>query len=336
MEDISSGGNTGGTTSAPAASAPTTFAEAFASTPVDSPSAEPAVQDTTSPDTAVPGSDPAASPQQDERSPFIPRTRFDEVVTARKAAEQQLEEYKQRTGWAENQQLREAAERIARHQGNPLSLVDEIVQDLANHPEFGPQLNSLMARRLGSLRQQRQQQPAALEPPQPDIQVFDQNGQVVGHTYSDKAQAQRDAYLEQQLMAKIHQSLAPKLQTLETIQQERAHAQMQHQATTFASSFEQTAKEMFPAFDTKTHGPAIAAELAKLHLPNNTHPSVVEAAGLRALNKVMLPTLSSTAQSQLLDSLQQKAAASTAVNPASAAAKSTGNIRSFNDPSLTW
>jgi hypothetical protein len=35
--------------------------------------------------------------------------------------------------------------------------------------------------------------------------------------------------------------------------------------------------------------------------------------------------------------LQTKAAASmTGVNPASAAPTSTGNIRSFNDPNLTW
>ncbi len=162
------------------------------------------------------------------------------------------------------------------------------------------------------------------------------NADVVCHTYSDKALAQRDAYLEQQLMQKVAQSFGPKLQTLDTIQKEREQAVMREQATSFASSFEQTAKEMFPTFDTKQHGPAIAAELQKLRLPPNAHPSVVEAAGLRALNRVMLPTLSSTAQSQLLDSLQQKAKASTAVNPASAAPTSTGKVSGFHDPNLVW
>jgi hypothetical protein len=138
------------------------------------------------------------------------------------------------------------------------------------------------------------------------------------------------------LLAKVEQTYGPTRKTLETLQQERAQAQLEQRAGAFAKSFEATAKEMFPSFDVKIHGPAIRAELANYRLPDDANEYTVEAAGLKALNKVMLKTLQSTAQSQLLDSLQQKAAASTAVNPASASAKSTGKISSFSDPGLVW
>jgi hypothetical protein len=338
MEDTApSGGNTGGTPSAPAASAPTTFAEAFASTPADSPSAEPAAQDTTSPDTAIPGSEQAASPQQDERSPFIPRSRFDEVVTARQQAEREFAEYKQQRQWAENPHAQEFVQRIARHNGDVVGLMNELMDDIGSTPEGAAQIRSLLGRKFGGLRQPRQQEAApALELPQPDVAIHDGHGNVVGHTFSDKALAQRDAYLEQQLLAKVEQTYGPTRKTLEQFQQERQLAQQQEHAGQFAKSFESTAKEMFPAFDVKIHGPAVIAELAKFRLPNDANQYTVEAAGLRALNKVMLPTLAGNAKSELLDSLQQKAHASTAVNPASAAPTSTSRIDSFTDSRLKW
>jgi hypothetical protein len=325
MDDTTLGGNTGGSTET------ATFASADWSAPVDSPSTESAVETTTSPATAQPESAPAAStPQETERSPYVDRQRFDTVNDRMKAAE----EWRQQNAWAENPTMREAAERIVRHQANPMGLLKELVNDLGPHPEFGPQLRSFLGQQFGGLRQR---QPTAPEAPTPDVAIRDEHGNVVGQTYSAEALAKRDAFLEQQLLAKIEQTYAPKMQTLETIQQEREHAVATQQATQFATTFEQQAVEMFPAFDVKVHGPAVAAELRKLQLQPNAHPSVVEAAGLRALNKVMLPTLSNAAQSRLMGQLQTKAAASmTGVNPSSAAPTSTGNIRSFNDPNLTW
>ena len=323
MEDITSGGNTGGDTA--------TFASADWSAPVDSPSAESAVETTTPPAAAQPGSESAApTPQETERSPYVDRQRFDTVNERMKAAE----EWRQQNAWVENPAAREAIERIARHQGNPLGMLAELVNDLGPHPEYGPKLRSFLGQQFGGLRQR---QPAAPEAPTPDVSIRDEHGNVVGQTYSAEALAKRDAFLEQQLLAKIEQTYAPKLKTLETIQQEREMAVAEKQAQSFAKTFEQQAVEMIPGFDIKTHGPAVAAELAKLNLPQNAHPALVEAAGLRALMKVMLPNLSGAAQSRLMGQLQTKAAASmTGVNPASAAPTSTGNIRSFTDPNLTW
>jgi hypothetical protein len=326
MEDTASGGNTGGSADV------ATFASADWSAPVDSPSTETAIETTTSPATAQPGSESAApTPQETERSPYVDRQRFDTVNDRMKAAE----EWRQQNAWVENPAAREAIERIARHQGDPLGMLAELVNDLGPHPEYGPKLRSFLGQQFGGLRQRTQ--PTAPEAPTPDVAIRDEHGNVVGQTYSAEALAKRDAFLEQQLLAKIEQTYAPKLKTLETIQQEREHAAAQQQAQSFAKTFEQQAVEMIPEFDIKTHGPAVAAELAKLNLQPNAHPSVVEAAGLRALMKVMLPNLGNAAQSRLMGQLQTKAAASmTGVNPASAAPTSTGNIGSFSDARLTW
>ncbi len=87
-------------------------------------------------------------------------------------------------------------------------------------------------------------------------------------------------------------------------------------------------------------GKAIALELKANQLSRDAHPAEVNAATYRAYLKVLardvLPTLGANAQSQLLDSLQQKATASTAVNPASAAPTSRATPKGFNDPSLQW
>jgi hypothetical protein len=241
------------------------------------------------------------------------------------------EAWKQQHAWAENATLREAAERIARHQANPIGLLTELIQDLSPHPEFGPQLRSLLGQQFGGLRQRT---PAAPEAPTPDVAIRDEHGNVVGQTYSADALAKRDAFLEHQLLAKIEQTYAPKLKTLETIEQERQTAQATKQAESFAKTFYDELQAL-PNFT--AHAPAIAAELQALHLSPQAHPAEVNAATYRAYLKVVLPTLDSAAQSKLMGHLQTKAAASlSGVNPASAAPTSTGNIRSFNDPALTW
>jgi hypothetical protein len=322
MDDTSLGGNTGGSAET------ATFASADWSAPVDSPSTEPALETTTPLAAEQPGSESAApTPQETERSPYVDRQRFDTVNERMKAAE----EWKQQNAWAENATLREAAERIVRHQANPMGLFKELVNDLSPHPEFGPQLRSFLGQQFGALRQR---QPTAPEAPTPDVAIRDEHGNVVGQTYSAEALAKRDAFLEQQLLAKIEQTYAPKLKTLETIEHERKEQAAKQEADKFATSFMQELQSL-SGFD--EHKAAIAAELSKLHLGPDAHPSEVNAAVYRAYLKVVLPNLGNAAQSKLMGQLQTKAAASmTGVNPASAAPTSTGNIRSFNDPNLTW
>jgi len=327
MDDTTLGGNTGGTADV------ATFASADWSAPVDSPSTEPAPETTTPLAAELPGSESAApTPQETERSPYVDRQRFDTVNERMKAAE----EWKQQNAWAENATLREAAERIARHQANPLGLLTELINDLSPHPEYGPQLRSFLGQQFGGLRQR---QPAAPEAPTPDVSIRDEHGNVVGQTYSAEALAKRDAFLEQQLLAKIEQTYAPKLKTLDAIQAEREHAAATKEAESFATTFFSEVKAL-PHYS-EDMGKKIAAEVSRLQLAPNAHPSEVNAATYRAYLKILasdvLPKLGNAAQSQLMGQLQTKAAASmTGVNPASAAPTSTGSVSSFHDKSLTW
>ena len=336
--DETVGGNTGGSESGSVgASNPTlTFADAFQQAPVDSPSTEPVQQDTTPPAAAQPGSASTETPQQaDERSPFIPRPRFDEVNAEKNALKTQFEQYKQQTAWAENQVLREAASRVAAHAGNPMGLLSEIVQDLARTPEGAQQLRTFLGQQFGGLRNR---QPATPQMPEPDVVITDGNGHAVGRTYSDTALAQRDAIRDQQLFDKITQSFAPKLQTLDQMQAEREQAAADRQASQFADTFFSEVKT-WPHY-TEDMGKAIAEELKTNRLSDTAHPAEVNAATYKAYLKILardvLPTLGAKAQSAMLDSLQQKATASTAVNPASSAPTSRSAIKGFHDPALTW
>jgi cell envelope opacity-associated protein A len=93
---------------------------------------------------------------------------------------------------------------------------------------------------------------------------------------------------------------------------------------------------------TKEHGPAIAEEVKRIIAqypkgdPRTDTPEFLEAATFRAYTKVVLPTLTRQAQSAQLDTLQRTAAASSGINPGSAAPTSPRKVTSFDDPSLKW
>lgn len=324
METTVAGGNSAETSGA---SSPTTFAEAFASDA--SPAPEPSQQSTDATAAAQPTT-AAESPQQpDERSPFIPRARFDDVNTERNT----LKQWKEQHAWVETPEALEAVQRIARSQGNPMALLTELVRDLSPHPEYGPQLRSFFGQQFGALRQRQVQSPdPSAEALVPDVVIHNDQGQEVGRTYS----AEKIAALKQQWLQEVRQSLEPDLRTVKTIQQERETAAMTEQANQFATSLVEEFKGI-PGFDPKTHGPLLAAEIAMLQLPQNAHPAVVEAAARKALLKAVLPTLGHKAESALLDNLQRKAAANSSVNPGSAAPSTPRSITRFDQlPADAW
>jgi hypothetical protein len=325
MEDTNSGGN-----SAPAAAAPTSFAEAFASDV--SPTSGPVDQSTTPPAAEQPGTVQAESPQQtDDRSPFIPRTRFDEVNTERNT----LKQWREQHAWAETPEVQQIVQMIANSKGDPMAFFAQQFADLAQHPTYSQQLRTFLGQQFGGLRQ-RQQTEQGPQEPQPDVAIYDSNNQEVGRTFSAKALAERDAYREHLLLEKLNKSLAPDLQTLKTIQQERQQAAAEAQAGEFATSLLAEFKSI-PGFDEKTHGPVLAAEVAKLQLAPNAHPAVVEAAARKALLQVVLPTLGQRVESKLLDNLQKKAAANSSVNPGSAVPSTPRTVTRFDQlPADAW
>lgn len=328
MEDISAGGNSAVAT---APSSPTTFAEAFASE--TSPVSDPGAQDTsTLPAAASPGPDTASPQSGDDRSPYVDRKRFDGVNDRMKAAE----EWRQRFAWAERDDVQQIIQMVSQSKGDPMAFFARQFADLAQHPTYSAQLRTFLGQQFGSLRQRQPAEPAAPAMPDPDVAIYDAHGQEVGRTYSAKTLAEREAFLKQQWLQEVTQSLAPDLQTLKTIQQERQQQAAEAQAHDFATSLLQEFTSI-PGYDPKTHGPQLAAEVAKLQLAPDAHPAVVEAAARKALLSVVLPTLGQKAQSSLLDTLQKKAAANSSVNPGAAAPSASRSYTSFKDlPAEAW
>ena len=319
MEAVTdSGGNSAPATSG--SSSPTTFAEAFAADA--SPASDSSAQSTTPLAAEQPGTGPETSPQQTDRSPFIPRERFDEVNTERTS----LKEWRERHAWAEQvnpADLQEAIRIAQLSKTDPIAYMQQFVQELQANPTYSAQLKTLAAKALAA----RQTSQAPTEP-QPDLPIQLEDGRVV-HLYSADQQAKREAWLQQQWMQGVEQKLQPLQQTHETLQAERAAVQQRQQVdhfvtTTFADV------QTWPGMEDKANQAAVGKYLADRQLESND-PREVQLLVNEAYRKVVLPTLSNKAQSELLDTLKTKAAASTSVNPGSAAATTPKRITKFSD-----
>jgi hypothetical protein len=297
---------------APAASSgPSTFAEAFAA---DASSTSESSQQTTTPSAAEqPTAASESTPAGDDRSPFIPRARFDEVNTKLN----ELKSWREQHEWAgqvDRQQIAEAVRLAQRYTGDPIGFLQELAAEIQTHPEHGAKLRSFAAQQLAAARGQKQ----------PDtgidynrIEIDLGNGQAV--SLGD---------LKTQWMAEVEQKFQPVVSSVEQVNQERAALKAQHDAQQFAGSTVQEAAQ-WPGMDTAANRKAVAERIKGYGLTSDD-PRDLQIALNRAWREVVLPTLSSKAQSQLLDTLQQKGAASTSVNPGSAAPSTPKTVTSFH------
>lgn len=256
---------------------------------------------------------------QDDRSPFIPRARFDEVIAERNAIKQWKEQY----AWAEQvnrDQLQEAVTLAQRYKGNPIEFLQELAKEVQSHPEYGPQLKSMAARTLAAARGQQEQ------PKGPDLSAIAidlGNGQQI--SLGD---------LKAQWLAEVEQKFAPVASTVQSIQEEKAKAEQAAQIADFTTKTFDDLKT-WPGMDNPANQKAVGEALKAMSIDGND-PREVALALNAAYRQVVLPTLGSKAQAQLLDNLQQKAAASHSVNPGAAASAAPSDIRSFTDPRLKW
>lgn len=307
-----------------------TFEQAFAA------DASPAPDSSSSPEADAPVAvEPAAETTTrqtdgeapDDRSPFIPRARFDEVNTNLK----ELKQWREQHAWAEQvrpeqmQQLQQFYQRATTDtRGFALQLLDE----LSNHPEHAAAVRSELARRLGTRQQAAAPQPGA-EDLQPDVQITDAAGNVVGRTYSDGQMAK---LLERQRL-QIQQELAPQFQTLDEIKKERQQAVVQQQAQQFGTTFAQELSKL-PLFN--EHKADIAKALKDTPLDSD-HPAEVRAAAFQAYLRIVGPKLTQGNTQSVVADLQRKAAASSSVNPGTAATTTPKSVNSFHElPREAW
>jgi hypothetical protein len=318
-----------GGNSAATPAGPTTFAEAFAAEP--SPSSDPG-SETASATTAEQSAAPSAVPgtTDDDRSPYIPRARFDEINTKLK----EMRDWRESRTWAEHvdpQAFRTMSDWFVRAQRDPQAFAVGLLDELAQHPQYAAQIRSELARRLGT--RSGQQAPASEDgPPDPDVEIVDANGRVTGRTYSDQQLAKRDAYLRKQMLAEVDAKYAPHVQTLDQIRQERERLTLAVQADAFGKSFvgELSALPLFEA-----HKADIAKTLQGMQLDSD-HPDAVRAAAYRAYHQVVGPKLLDGGKSSAVADLQRKAHAATAVSPSASASSAPRTPTSFHDAALQW
>lgn len=315
VEIVTSTASSGGTES----STPLTFQQAFAADASPA-SSTPTSESTTPPAAAQPGTEADATPA-DERSPFIPRDRFDEVNTKFN----ELKTWKEQYGWAEQipqAALMDAIRIAQRAQTDPIAYLQDFIKDLQGHPTHGAQLKSLAAKALA----------ARTQPQGPDltpIQVQLENGQTVPLYSADQIAALKTQWLDA-----AKQQFQPITQTVEQLQAERAEA---HQQADIARYVDTTFKDAatWPGMDEPANRKAVAETLASMHVEDDD-PRAVTVALNAAYRKVVLPTLSQKTEAKLLDSLKTKAAASSTVNPGSTGTASPPRVTSFYDASLQW
>lgn len=265
-------------------------------TQVSAADAAPAAQGTQSPG--------ITDPTDGERSPYIPRARFDEVNN-------QLKQWREQYGWAESvprEQLEDMAQWYGRYQGDPAEFLEYAYREALNHPVHGESVKSRVGKLLASLR-------AQPEPSfDPDVPVMNEQGQIVQRTYS--------ADMVKQLIAhEVSKALTPYQQDLAVRQtaEQRAQARSYYEQVADADIAYVQARPFF-----QEHRAAILQTFKE-------HPAMTlrEAADY-VLDHTVLPSYGQKAHAQVVSDFQQKANAQT-VNPGTPSGTARPRFKSFAD-----
>ncbi len=327
-------------TSAPASSggntpdARPTFEQAFAADA--SPASDQPESATASPEgpAATTGPDAPA----DDRSPFIPRNRFDQVNTERNELRQKMEALKwaeqvdpnafqQVHGWFEKAKADPEGFLMGEFlsQSDPMALIDKLLQRVQTDPQHQAALKSFIGRKLA---QQKSQQPEA----EPQFLIPQSDGSVA---VDMSALPKWQEWQKKQILQSVTGEIQPLKERL-AAEDKRIESARQAQAVTeFATNTSQDAMT-WPGMDNDT----IRGEVAQEYWRRVEHKKLSNEQLQIELNAawraVAVPKLSARSESSLLDNLQRKAHASTGVAPGRAASATTHRPRDFNDPHLKW
>lgn len=314
---------------------PATFTEAFArdSAGVDSQSTTPdsSVEPTASAsaDATVP---PAAQeetgvhPSSPEPGP-LPFKRHKEILDGaykeRDTYKAQLEGFKDYE-WVRQipaQDFRAVVEKIQRANTDPVGFFRELYTDLANHPTHAQQLRSEAARLLASGRSS---EPANLDP---DVEITDGQGRVIGRTFSDermRALMQRTAQETREALLK---EFGPLKSDWEQRQTEARQAEQQKALNAQVDAIEADIKEIVG-----TDEDALKAVAEALRAPENDGLDARRIA-IKVFRTHVKDKLAQQAKSEELDSLKKRAAAS-GLNPGAAVVAQKRRPTSLTDPAL--
>ena len=291
------------TTDAPAGSAPTTEPAVAAAPQADAPTsiAQELRKDR---DTGTPPLETAKNEP--------PRERWESILAnaRKKEREAAANEYRQKYGWAEAitpQEFQEVQQFARNASQNPLAAA----QELLNHAKSDP-ANAAALRQLAS--QLMPEPPKAREveddaEPQPDLQTAE--GQLL---YSAQQQRAHAEWLVRQTEQRFSARLKPFEERAAKAEEAERQAAAKAEADTQAGSVYESVQK-FPHFE--AHKDAIKAKFAQMDLGPDASMGDVKAALFQCYIDVLatdvLPTLEGKAQTELLQSLKTKAAASSRV-----------------------
>jgi hypothetical protein len=204
---------------------------------------------------------------------------------------------------------------------DPVGFVrDYIAEVAASNPAIAAQMRSEAGRMLAGGRS------AAVdaEPP-PDVQIVDEHGRVTGTTYSAKALAERDAWNERRLLAKVNGELAP-------IKAERAQQLADAQAAEFKAATDAKVDEvMAELLDILDGDDSLGPAVEQLMTANPSWSA--HKAALEVRKTHIVPRLEGKAQQKVVDTFHKKAAGNTANGTGTTAAptrlKTRGDIAKF-------
>lgn len=276
------------------------------------PSASPASTPDSSSGSAAPaaqGTPNAGITDSTEREGFIPRARFDEVNARREAAEKWKEQY----GWAESvprEQLEQMAQWYGRYQGDPGEFLEYAYNEALSHPVHGATVKSRIGKMLASLRAQQ----ATPEKIEPGIPVMNDQGQIVGRTYTD-------GQIEQLLQQKLETALSPFKEDLDTRKTQAQKAQERAHWESLADADIAYVKKR----------PFFAEHKAEILETFKANPSMsLREAADHVLDTKVLPSYGQKAEAKVLSDLQQKANAQT-VNPGTPSGSARPKFKSFEE-----
>ena len=273
-------------------------------------------------DAQVPGS---TTQIDDPRSPTIPRARFDEVVTARKTAEEGLKRYEAFKDLS-GEDLSTVVGLVTGLRTDAVGATHGLIERLMAHPTLGPAMQAKLAPLAGRVlagARGKAAEPAADPEPEADLQA--QDGTEV---YSAARQREWREWNNRQLTSTLTQKFEAQLRPLnevaQSIQEERAKAR----ATTEVSGEMTAFQSAHPEFDKKTHGPQVRAliegdpRLAEL---SDRMPGLaLEIGWSRFYKSNILPQQQKQSETTVLSQLQQRAVSAT-MNPGSASTSTPTN-----------
>jgi hypothetical protein len=324
MEGTTPTSATGSTTTGP-----TSFSEMPSSAWSDAPSAsapssestqtDPSAATTTPPVETAPGE---GQPQQGEP----PKERWNDILAnARtKAAQEANAQFEQQYGWAkqipqaEFQQVQQLARTLS---ADPIQGLQQLIAEVRKNPQYDAQLKSLAARALS----QRSAPQIPAEPQMVNVQLED--GSVVPMPRDPAAWL---AHHEQRWLSQIEQKFQPVTRTIENLQQREAAAERAQQIQAFTDTTFNDAVT-WQGMDSKDNQIAVAQRMAQMGIPDDASPEAVKLALHTAWRQVVVPKLAQSTEAKLLDSLKTKAAASSSVNPGSAAPSASRQVTRFQD-----